>query len=147
MADGISLAASIIALASFAYKSTTSLYGLLVELRDAPKTLQFLNDDVCTVQYLLKSLQTVMEDSSDDDFSDGIATCLGESKPILTECGRACDEIAEKIRAIMSNSDVTRVSTRDRFKLQFEERTLAGFRCRIGNYKATLNIALSLASL
>ena len=147
MADGISLTASIISLAGLAYKSTTSLYRLLVDLRDAPKTLQFLNDDVHAVQCLLKSLQTVMEDSSDDSFSDGIATCLRESKPILTECSRACDELAEKIGTIMSNSDATRVSMRDRLKLQFEERSLVGFRCRIGNYKATINIAVSLASL
>ena len=88
-----------------------------------------------------------MEDSSDNSFSNGVKKCLEEAKPALAGCGKACDEFAEKIGKIMSHSDENRTSTRDRIKLQFQEKDILAFRYRIGSYKATLNIALGLASL
>jgi hypothetical protein len=147
MADPVGLTASIIAIAGLAYQSCKALYELLDGIRNAPKTLQALNEDLSTVHNLLKSIKTAMEDSSDDSFSDGVKNCLEEAKPALTGCGKACDEFAEKMRKLMSHSHENHTSARDRIKLQFQEKDISAFKYQIGSYKATLNIALSLASL
>lgn len=147
MADPVGLTASIITIAGLAYQSCKTLYELLDGIRSAPKTLQRLNEDLSAVQTLLKSIRSAMEDSSEDSFSDGVKQCLDEVKPALAGCGKTCDEFAEKISKIMSHSNEKHTSARDRIKLQFQEKDILVFRYRIGSYKATLNIALSLASL
>jgi Fungal N-terminal domain of STAND proteins len=147
MADPVGLTASIIAVAGLAYQSGKTLYELLNGIQNAPRTLQALNEDLSAIQHLLKSIKSAMEDSSDNSFSNGVKQCLEEAKPALTGCGKACDEFAEKIGKIMSHSDENRTSTRDRIKLQFQEKDILAFRYRIGSYKATLKIALGLASL
>lgn len=147
MADPVGLTASIIAIAGLAYQRSKALYELLNGIQNAPKTLQVLNDDLSAIQHLLKSIRSAMEDSSDDSFSNSVKKCLEEGKPALVECGKACDEFAEKMGKIMSHSDANHTSARDRIKLQFQEKDILAFRYRIGSYKATLNIALSLTSL
>ena len=147
MAEAVGLAASIIAIATLAYQSSKTLYDLLDSIRNVPKTLQDLNEDLSAISQLLKSIKSAMEDSSDDSFSDGVKKCLEEVKPALTGCGKTCDEFTEKIGKIMSHSDEKHTSKRDRIKLQFEEKDILAFRYRLGSYKATLNIALSLALL
>jgi hypothetical protein len=147
MAEAVGLTASIIAITSLAYQNSKTLYELLGGIRNAPKTLQGLNVELSAISQLLKSIKSAMEDNSDDSFSDGIKKCLEEVKPALTGCGKTCDEFTEKIGKIMSHSDEKHTSKRDRIKLQFEEKEILAFRYRLGSYKATLNIALSLASL
>jgi len=147
MAEAVGLTASIIAIAALAYQSSKTLYELLDGIRNAPKTLQGLNEDLSAISHLLKSIKSAMEDSSDDSFSDGVKKCLEEVKPALTGCGKTCHEFKEKMGKIMSHSDEKHTSKRDRIKLQFEEKDILAFRYRLGSYKATLNIALSLASL
>jgi len=147
MAEAIGLTASIIAIAGLAYQSSKTLYELLDGIQNAPKTLQGLSEDLSAISHLLKSITSAMEDSSDDSFSNGVKKCLEEVKPALAGCGKTCDEFREKMAKIMSHSDEEHTSKRDRIKLQFEQKDIVAFRYRLGSYKATLNIALSLASL
>lgn len=147
MADPVGLTASIIAIADLAYQSCKTLYELLDGIRNAPKTVQRLNKDLSALQTLLKSIRSTMEESSEDSFSDGVKQCLEEATPALAGCEKTCDEFAKKISKITSHSGEHHTSARDRIKLQFQEKDMSVFRYQIGSYKATLNIALSLASL
>jgi hypothetical protein len=106
-----------------------------------------LNRDLSAIQHLLKSIKSAIEDSSANKFSNNVKKCLEEAKPALTRCGKACDEFTENMSRIMSHSDENRTSMRDRIKLQFQGKDILACKSWIGNYKATLNIALGLASL
>ena len=103
-----------------------------------------MNRDLSASQHLLKS---IMEDSSANRFSNSVKKCLAEAKPALNRCGKACDEFTEKIGKIMSHSDENHTSTKDRIKLQFQEKDILARKYWIGNYKAALNITLGLDSL
>jgi hypothetical protein len=143
----IGLAASVIAVATLAYTSTKALYSTINEIHKAPKTLQQLGADLDVLQTLLESLSAEIKGKTDVQLSDGIKECLKEIKPPLGGCAKACDEFKTKLSKITSNSTDKHIALVDKVKLQFEEKEISDFRYRLGSYKATLNIALSFASL
>jgi hypothetical protein len=147
MAEAIGLAASVIGVATLAYSSSKALYELLNGIHEAPKTLEFLKTDLGALQKLLSSLEVELKQKPDESLSDGLKKCLEEIEPSLKGCSRACDEFKVKLSKITSNSTEQHFSWRDKGKLLFQEEEITTFRYRLASYKATLNIALSFASL
>jgi hypothetical protein len=147
MAEAIGLAASVIGIATLACSSSKALYELLDGIYEAPQTLKFLKTDLDALQKLLSSLEAELKHKPDETLSDGLEKCLKEIEPSLKGCLTACDEFKLKLSKIVSHSTEQHTSLRDKVKLQFQEKEITAFRYRLASYKATVNIALSFASL
>jgi uncharacterized protein HemX len=106
-----------------------------------------LKIDLDTLQTLLSSLKTELKHQSDEALSDDLRKCRREIEPSLTACSKAYDEFRGKISKITLHSTEQHASFRDKVKLQFQEKEITTFQYRLASYKATLNIALSFASL
>jgi Fungal N-terminal domain of STAND proteins len=68
-------------------------------------------------------------------------------QPAITGCGNACRDFSKELAEIMSHSKDKEASKRDKIKLWIKEKEVLGFRYRLGSYKSTLNIVLTLASM
>jgi uncharacterized protein HemX len=106
-----------------------------------------LKIDLDTLQTLLSSLKTELKHQSDEALSDDLRKCRREIEPSLTACSKDYDEFRGKISKITLHSTEQHASFRDKVKLQFQEKEITTFQYRLASYKATLNIALSFASL
>jgi hypothetical protein len=148
MADGLSIAASVIAVAGLAYSSSKMLYQFIADIHDAPKTFLDLNTDI---EALYKTIYSLKQELNDQDkataLSDAQKSNLREIEPSLEGCRDACNEFKGKLDKLMSHSKGDYTSIRDRVKLQFKDKEIAAFRMRLGSYKSTLAIALEFSSL
>lgn len=148
MADGLSIAAGVIAIAAHAYSSSKLLYQLITDIRDAPKTFLDLNTDIEALYKTIYSLKQALDvDGKGAALSEAQRLNLSEIKPSLEGCRDACDEFKAKLGKLMSNSKDGHTSIRDRVKLQFQDKEVAAFRIRLASYKSTLAIALEFSSL
>ncbi|KAL2810545.1 hypothetical protein BJX63DRAFT_401759 [Aspergillus granulosus] len=139
MAEPVSLASGIIALATFAFQSTTSLYDLVKSFRSHPTRVRDLLQELEALSGVLGPLVDRVHGTSDPDLST-----LG--LPLL-RCGNACKEFQEEITKCASRSSATRTSFRDWAKLKYMGDDIDGFRRGLSAYKLTINIALTDANL
>jgi hypothetical protein len=147
MAEAIGIASGIIGIVTFALQGTKFLSDTIGTYRTAAPTLADLEQDVAAIDTTLHSINSSLEGNGDDKFSDSVQKCLNESKTAIEGCGKACEDFAKELKDIMSHSKDGKVSKRDKMKLWLEEETIKGFRYRLGSYKSTLNIVLTLASM
>ncbi|KAF7505378.1 hypothetical protein GJ744_000999 [Endocarpon pusillum] len=148
MACELSIAASVIAVATLAYSSSKTLYQTISAIYDTPEILVHLKTDVETLYETIHSLQQELEKKDTNAaLSDAQKSNLREIMPTLQACHIACDEFNSKIDRLMRRSKDGQTSWRDRLKLQFQEKEIGGFQARLASYKSTLAIALDFATL
>jgi hypothetical protein len=148
MADGLSIAAGVIAVAGLAYTSSKMVYQVISDIRDAPQTFLNLNTDIGALYQTIHSLQQELEkEDKDAALSEAQRLNLSEIKPALEGCRDACDGFRAKINKLMSNTKDGHTSFRDRLKLQFQDKEIATFQMRLASYKSTLAIALDFTTL
>jgi hypothetical protein len=147
MAEALGITASVIAIATLAYDSSKRLFEIVDGIRNAHKAISDFKTDIEALQQLLKSLASEIEGTEDANLPERFKKYLEELKPLLNGCSNACLQFEQKISKITSHSDENRTSFRDSVKLQFQEKEILTFRYRLASYKATLNIALTLAYL
>jgi len=139
MADPISLASGLVALVTFALKSSSLLYDTVQSYRSHPKNVRDLKDELEALAGVLQALSETVEQNKDTDF-----TAL---KLPLLRCGNACKEFDEVIAKCSSHSGGSRTSFRDWAKLKYMGDGIDEFRRMLAGYKSTINIALADANL
>ncbi|KAL5043255.1 hypothetical protein BDW71DRAFT_188258 [Aspergillus fruticulosus] len=139
MAETISLASGLVALASFAFQSTISLYDMVKSFRSHPTRVRDLLQELEALSGVLGPLVDRVRATSDPDLS-------ALSLPLL-RCGNACKEFQQEITKCASRSSATRTSFRDWAKLKYMGDDIDGFRRVLSAYKLTINIALTDANL
>lgn len=144
MAEPISLASGIVALATFAFKSSVSLYQVVDSFQNNQRTMRRLKEEVESLNGVLLSLQKVAAGNS----AAGLEDLKGLNLPLL-RCGKACNDFeAEIIKCTAhSSSGGSRTSFRDWAKLKYMGDDISGFRNMLAGYKATIIIALGDANL
>ncbi|KAJ5279207.1 hypothetical protein N7478_004579 [Penicillium angulare] len=147
MAETIGITGGIIGIVTLAYHSTKTLYNFISDIANAPKHLHDLNEDVVAVTQILAAIKSVMEETLNEQISEGVKNTLKDAQPSIQGCDNACREFLKKISQITSHSNITRTRLDDRIKLQFQEKAILAFKYRIESYKSTLTIALGLATL
>ncbi|KAH7381969.1 hypothetical protein BKA64DRAFT_217536 [Cadophora sp. MPI-SDFR-AT-0126] len=146
MADPLSVTASVVAVAGFAYSSSKSLYDLICTIRDAPQIFLDLNQSLSALSQTLDSLQRNL-DGRNARLSKSQIACLQQAKPTLEGCNLACQEFKMKLEELTSHSKDGRRSFRDSLKLSFQGKNIADFRVRVADWKESLSIALDVALL
>jgi hypothetical protein len=137
MAEVIGVASGLLTLIAFAYKSSKSLYDLIHDIQNSPKSIRQLREELGDVGAVLQSLeQTVSND--DDDF-----TAL---KIPLQRCGDACLEFQAVIVKFYSVNS-KRASLKDWIKIKYMGEDINGFKNMLAGYKSTINIAIGDVNL
>jgi hypothetical protein len=86
MADLLSIAASVIVVATLAYQSCKTLNEAIGSFVNAPKTLQALRRDLDALQTLLDLLQGAVGGVPNDALSPNQRSCFEALKPALEGC-------------------------------------------------------------
>ncbi|KAL3488200.1 hypothetical protein BJX62DRAFT_212449 [Aspergillus germanicus] len=139
MADPISLTSGLLALATFAFQSSLSLYDMVKSFRSHPIRVRELMEELEALSGVLGPLSDKVRATHDMDLSV-------LSLPLF-RCGNACKEFEHEIMKCASRSSATRTSFRDWAKLKYMGDDIDGFRRVLAAYKLTINIALTDANL
>jgi hypothetical protein len=139
MAEPISLASGLLALATFAFQSSIALYETVKSFQSHQKRVRDLIDELEALSGVLGPLTEIVSDTTDVDLS-------ALDLPLL-RCGNACKEFEQEIMKFSARSNGSRTSFRDWAKLRYMGDDIDGFRRLLAGYQLTINIALTDANL
>ncbi|PLB49664.1 hypothetical protein P170DRAFT_456251 [Aspergillus steynii IBT 23096] len=139
MAEPISLASGLLALATFAFQSSIKLYETVKSFHSHPKRVRDLLEELEALSGVLGPLTETISSITDVDL-----TAL--DLPLL-RCGHACGEFEQEIQKCSMRSEGSRTSFRDWAKLRYMGDDIDGFRRLLAGYKLTINIALTDVNL
>jgi hypothetical protein len=138
MAELIGLAAGVLALSAFAFKSSASLYQTVKSLQNNRREIRELKEELEALNNVIESLQR-LPSIEDVQFE---ALCL----PLL-RCGQACKDFEKVIADLTKHSNGSKTSFRDWAKLKYAGSDIAGFKNLLAGYKATISIAIGDVNL
>jgi hypothetical protein len=133
MAEPIGIASGILALAVFAFQSSTRLYQLVQSFQSHQRVVRELGGELEDLNGILRSLQETAA-STDAD--------LTTLRLPLLRCGKACKDFEAIIVKCTTHSSGPRTSFRDWVKLQYMGNDIVGFKTMLAGYKSTISIAL-----
>jgi hypothetical protein len=139
MADGLSIASSVIALVAFAFKSSTVLYTTVRDFQSQDKNVRALKNELSDLRGVLESLADTVDNNSNVSF-DAL-------KLPLLRCGKTCEEYGDLIARCTKHSGSSRPSLRDWISQQYLKGDITDFREMLAGYKSTINIALANANM
>jgi hypothetical protein len=138
MAEPIGIASGLLALTTFAFTSSVSLYQAIESFRSNQRTVRELKEELGALKGVLQSLQEAADNNN---------THLEALKPPLLCCGNACKDFEALIIKCTKHSGGSRTSFRDWAKLQYMGNDITGFKNMLAGYKSTISIALGDANL
>ncbi len=138
MADPLSTASGVLALAVFAFQSSQVLYQAVASFQSNQRTVRELKEELEALDGVLQALQETAT-NSDIDFE--------ALKLPLLRCGKACQDFKAVIVRCTAHSDGSRTSFRDWAKLRYLGEDIVGFKNMLAGYKSTIAIALGEANL
>jgi hypothetical protein len=139
MAEPIGIASGLLALATFAFQSSLTLYETVQSFQIHPKRVRDLKEELEALSGVLGALTKTLSTTTDVDLS-------ALDLPLL-RCGNSCKEFELEILKCSSRSGSSRTSFRDWAKLRYMGDDIDGFRQLLAGYKSTINIALTDVSL
>jgi hypothetical protein len=140
MAEPIGVASGLLALAAFAFKSSSKLYQTIQTFTSHPRQVRELLAELTALSAVLQKLSQLFGTDVDVD--------LSALRLTLEQCDRACTDFESELVKYSSRCTEDRTSFRDwaRFKYSGCD-SIDGFRQQLIGYKATINVALSFANL
>ncbi|KAJ5461054.1 uncharacterized protein N7458_002606 [Penicillium daleae] len=134
MAESVGLASGILALATFAFQSSVSLYETVNSFRSHPKRVRDLLGELEALSDVLAPLVDLIKSNYDAD--------LSVLEMPLLRCGNVCKEFQQVLLRCVSRSNSNRTSFRDWARITYMGDDIKDFRDLLAGYKATINIAL-----
>lgn len=138
MAEPIGIASGLLALAAFAFQSSTQLYQLVQSFQSHQKDVRGIREELQDLNGVLRSLQETAA-STDAD--------LTTLKLPLLRCGKACKDFEAMIIRCTAHSSGSRTSFRDWAKLKYMGDNIGEFKTTLASYKSTISIALGNANM
>lgn len=139
MVEPIGLASGLLTLATFAFQSSVSLYETVSSFRSHPKRVRELLGELEALSDVLAPLVDLIKSNADADLS-------ALDLPLL-RCGNICKEFQQELLRCVSRSNSNRTSFRDWARMTYMGDGIDDFRDLLAGYKATINIALTDATL
>ena len=144
MSDPLSITASVVGIIVPALHGIRLLLEDLQQLKDAPKIVKRLVEDVHSVDTALKLLQSV-EDREWDLLGSGIAE---QSKTTISSCTQACDLFRTDLQRWTRHSDDSKLAWQDRVKVGFfKQGQIKAISEQLSNCKLTINSVVNIATL
>jgi hypothetical protein len=138
MGDPLSVTASLVALAGFAFQASKSLYQVIESFKSSKRAVRELREEVDSLNGVLETLSQMATEY------DAQLTSL---KLPLLRCGKTCAEFEDIISRCAGHSDGQRTSFRDWAKLQYRGGDIGDLKTTLAGYKSTINIAIGGATL
>lgn len=140
MAEAIGVASGLVALSTFAYQSSVVLYTLVASFQAHQPRVRDLAEETHALAEVLKSLVEVARAKPDLQ--------IPALEFPLKRCTKACEEFRDEIKKFSSRSKgAGKTSFRDWARLRYMGEDVDGFRRLLSDYKMTINIALTNATL
>jgi hypothetical protein len=144
MAEPLSVAASIVGITAPALHGTRLLLDDLEKLKEAPKTVRRLAEDVKSVDLALKLLRQV-EDREWESLGTGV---VEQSKSTITTCTQACNLFQTDLQQWTKHSDDGKLAWQDRAKVGFfKQGQVKAMSEQLQNCKLSINTVVSIATL
>jgi hypothetical protein len=144
MAEPLSVAASVVGITVPALHGTRLLLDDLQQLKDAPKTIKRLTEDVQSVETALKLLQGVEE----KEWNLLGTTIAQESKTTISSCRLACEQFRPELQRWARHSEDGKLTLRDRTSIGFfKQNHVKAMSEQLQNCKLTVNNIVSIATL
>jgi hypothetical protein len=144
MADPLSVAASVVGIIVPALHGTRLLLDDLERLKDAPKTVKRLTDDVRSVEGTLKLLQGV----EDREWKSLGTTIIEESKITVDSCKQVCYLFRADLQRWTKHSEDGKLAWQDRANVGFFKKDqVKAMSEQLQNCKLSINSVVSIATL
>jgi hypothetical protein len=144
MSDPFSIAAGVVSIVVPALHGTRLLLGDLQQLKDAPKTIKRLTDNVQSVDKALKLLEGV-ERRELGLLGAGIAE---NAQVAIKACTEACELFRADLERWTKHSEDRKLVWRDRAKIGFWKKDqIAAMSEQLSNCKLTINAVVGTATL
>lgn len=144
MADPLSITASVVGIIVPALHGTRLLLEDLQQLRDAPKIVKRLVEDVHSIDTSLKSLQSVKDREWE---SLGVAIAE-QSKTTISICTQACEVLRIDLQRWTKHSEDGELAWQDRVNVGFfKQGQIKAMSEQLQNCKLTINSVVSIATL
>lgn len=140
--DGISLAASVIAVATLAWQSTKAVYDVVDGLVDAPNVIADSKRLLSQTQNTLDTLKgTLTAGTRTPGVLDSILQKI-KLNSALESVQCLCNEFREKLMRYTSHSTDSRFGNRDRFTVSLHESKITRFNKQLGDCQRTISLVL-----
>lgn len=144
MADPLSVAACIVGVTVPALHGTRLLLDDLEKLKDAPKTVKRLADEVRSVDAALELLKGVEE----IEWESLGTTVAEESKTTISSHTQACDLFRNNLQRWTRHSEDGKLAWQDRANVGFFKKAqITAMSEQLQNCKLTINTVVSIAAL
>jgi len=144
MADPLSVAASIVGVTVPALHGTRLLLDDLQHLRDAPKTVKRLVDEVRSVDAALELLKGVGE----AEWESLGTTVADQAKTTISSHTQACNVFKTELQRWTKHSEDGKLAWQDRANVGFFKKTqITAMSEQLQNCKVTVNSIVSIATL
>lgn len=144
MADPLGVAAGVVGITVPALHGARLLLDDLDKLKDAPKTVKRLADDVHSVDAALKLLQDV-KDSEWESLGTSVAE---QSKTTISSYTQACDLFRTDLKRWTRHSEDGKLAWQDRANVGFfKQGQIKAMSEQLQNCKVTINNLVSIATL
>jgi len=138
MADPLSISAGVLALVTFAFNSSVTLYTTIRSFQSQDKNARALKNELGDLTSVLEALLETITNNSNLDFTP-------LKLPVL-RCGKACEEYGQLIARCTKHAK-GRPSLRDWATQKYLQGDITDFKDMLAGYKATINIALANANM
>ena len=144
MAEAVGLTSAIVTLVTTAYSSCQELYSTFDGVRNAPKHIAVISNDLQDFYLVLGTIQALLDD---EDFSAGIAQHSHTENlcKVLKDCIRVFNELNIIISNYQAHNRDSATGTWQRLKWTFKESEIKTLRSDLMGCKAILNLAISVA--
>lgn len=139
MADPLSIASGVVALATFALTSSVNLFTTIRDFQSQDKKARALKSELGDLTAVLQSLLETVTNHPDIDFE--------ALKPALHRCGNACKDYGALIARFTGRTSESRSSFRDWVTQKYLQGDITDFKDMLAGYKGTINIALANANM
>ena len=144
MADPLSVAANVVGLIIPALHGTRLLLNDLGNLKDAPKAVKRLVDDVHSIDAALKLLESV-EDREWESLGAAVAE---HSKTIISACTQTCGLFRTDLQRWTRHSEDGKLAWRDRANVGFfKQGQIKAMSEQLQNCKLSIESVVSIATL
>lgn len=137
--EAVGAAASILALAVFAYDTSKTLYETVASFKSHRKTVKEVQADLGSLTAVLDSIRGQIQQSTD-------TTRFEPLRKPLSCCATVCHEMQEMLRMCTAHSRPDHDSVRDWLSMQYREKSFEDVKKRLASYKSTLCIAFALVN-
>lgn len=138
MADPLSTVSSLLALTTFSYQASQSLYETVDRFKSSKRTICELRDEIKSLNGVLEVLTPMAVEQESQ---------LTHLKLPLLRCGKACREFEGNINKSVAHAGVQKASFRDWAQLQYRSGDIKDFITTLAGYKSTISIVINAVNL